>query len=107
MPVNRLSDIQVLSSERYFAPGYTQGKSTVLVGMIRNEGSATLDRVELEVQFLDGSGKLIDVFVSTISGPLKPREEKPFKITGDNIHLPEADYNSHKLIVTGAYEAWN
>jgi hypothetical protein len=107
MPCNRLGDIRVLSSDQYFAPGYHQGKSAVLIGMIRNEGTATLDAVELEVHFFDNSGKLIDVFAGTFSGPLKSHEEKPFKITGDNIHLPESDYHSHKIIVVGAYEAKN
>jgi hypothetical protein len=102
---NRANDVKVVSSRYYFAPGYMQGTSAIVVGKLRNEGDKSLRNAEMEVQFFNPKNELIDLVSGSFSGPVQPKEEAPFKVSdGSNIHLPEADYASHKIRVMNAYE---
>lgn len=98
--------VTIVSSQRYFAPGYQNqsGKIATIVGSLRNDSDKILRHVDLEVRFYNAKNELIDLFEGSHHGPIKAQEETPFKISDNvNIHLPEADYATHKLVVKHAY----
>jgi hypothetical protein len=102
--VNHAAEVKTVTSKTYFAPGAQNGMVATIVGALRNDGNETIKSVYLEARFFNANNELIDVFDSSYMGSIKPREETPFKISdGANIHLPEREYASHKLIVKQAY----
>lgn len=78
----------------------------VTVGRLKNNSKYTWERLNLEVQYFDATGKLIDTATSAGSyyDTILPGGEKAFKITGKPSR-PEAYYSSHKVFVRGAREA--
>jgi hypothetical protein len=97
-------NLKVASSKHYFAPSSNNGTTTVIIGSLSNAGDQTLTQVEIETRFYNKQNELIDVFTDPYVGPITPHEETLFKITENaNIHLPEADYATHKLIIKHAY----
>jgi hypothetical protein len=98
------SNLKVVSSKHYFAPSSNSGASAVIIGSLSNAGDKTLTQVEIEARFYNKQNELIDLFVDPYVGPVTPHEETPFKISESaNIHLPETDYATHKLIIKHAY----
>ncbi len=64
---------------------------------------ATLDQVSLEVQVFDENHQLIDSFRGSYGDRIEPGEEVSFKVADyRDIHLPEAQYKSHKVLVREA-----
>jgi len=96
--------IKVVSSKHYFAPSSNNGKTTVIIGSLSNAADQTLGSIEVEARFYNKENELIDLVSDSYVGPVGPHEEAPFKITESaNIHLPEVDYATHKVIVKHAY----
>jgi hypothetical protein len=103
-PNNLASNLKVVSSKHYFAPSSNNGTSAVIIGSLSNVGNQTLAHMEIEARFYNKQNELIDLFTEYHSDPLPPHEETPFKMNeSTNIHLPEADYATHKLIIKHAY----
>lgn len=104
--VDHPGDVKIVSSQHYFAPGYQNqsGKNATIVGSLQNDSDEVLTSVEFEVRFFNAKNELIDIFDSSHVGPIKAHEEMPFKVSDNsNIHLPEAEYASHKIITKHAY----
>jgi hypothetical protein len=104
--VDHPGDVKIATSQHYFAPGYQNqnGKNATIVGSLRNESDETLSSVDLEVRFYNAKNELIDLFEGSNVGPINAQEEMPFKISDNShIHLPEAEYASHKIIAKHAY----
>jgi hypothetical protein len=104
--VDHPGDVKIVSSQHYFAPGYQNqsGKNATIVGSLRNDSDEALTNVKLEVRFYNAKNELIDLFEGSIGGPMKAHEEMPFKVSdSSHIHLPEAEYASHKIIAKHAY----
>jgi hypothetical protein len=104
--VDHPDDVTIVSSQHYFAPGYQNqiGKNATIVGTLRNDSDEALTGVELEVRFYNAKNELIDLFESSSAGSIKAKEERPFKVSdSSHIHLPEAEYASHKIIAKHAY----
>lgn len=99
---NYAADIKIASSKLYFTPR-TDGKSVSVVGELRHAGSQSVDYIVLEVRVSDRDGKLIDSFRSHIRERIEPGDEVSFKLPGYQvIHLPEAEYAAHTVIVRSA-----
>ena len=101
---NLAANLKVITSKHYFAPSSNNGTSTVIIGSLTNTGDQPLTYMEIEAQFYNKQNELIDLFSDFQTGPIAPHEEMPIKMSeGTNIHLPEADYATHKLIIKHAY----
>jgi hypothetical protein len=105
-PNNLAGNLKVVSSKHYFAPSSNDGKNAVIIGSLTNTGNQALNLIEIEARFFSKQNELIDLFTEFHTDPLPPHEETPFKMNeSTNIHLPEADYATHKLIIKRAYAA--
>jgi hypothetical protein len=99
-------DIKIVTSQQYFVPESQNqnGKIATIVGSLQNDSDEVLSHVDLEVRFFNAKNEMIDVFDGSHSGPIKAHEEAPFKVNDNlNIHLPESEYASHKIIAKHAY----
>jgi hypothetical protein len=104
VPSDLAGNIKVVSSKHYFAPSSNNGTTTVIIGSLSNTGDQTINSPEIEARFYNKENELIDLFTDSYFGRIAPHKETPFKITEiANIHLPEADYATHKLIIKHAY----
>jgi hypothetical protein len=100
-------EIQVLSSHFSYRVSGSNVYVTV-VGTITNRSSIGWKEVEVEAQFFDQSGKLIDVIAASGDGwrgvGLIPHGDAGFKIETKAARR-EADYSSHKAFVRAAKDA--
>jgi chromosome condensin MukBEF complex kleisin-like MukF subunit len=103
-PENHSSDLFVSSSKLYIAPDNYQSDgqeqlAPLVIGEMQNKGAQVLDDIRLEARIFDAKDQLIDVFDDYVQGPLKPGEKLAFKLNGQPIHLQEAEYKRHEVLV--------
>jgi hypothetical protein len=99
---DRSGDIQIVQSQLYFVP-QQGGHAASVVGILRNNAATPVDDVQMEVQVFGDGSKLIDSFQGRYAGHAEPGEEVSFKVSDYwNIHLPESEYKSHRVLVREA-----
>src|SRR6185503_14045664 len=96
--------IVVIDSNLSFSP-FTNALYVTLVGTISNMSAYSWKEVELEAQYFDSSGKLIDTrsdldFRATIL----PHGTRAFRIRAMAAQ-PESAYSEHKVFVRAAKDA--
>ena len=98
--------IRVLSSEMHTAQ--VDDASVVwVVGTLRNTSDVPWREVRIEVQFLDGAGRMVDVARGSDSlwaGPIGPGQDAGYKLKIAR-DFPEDRYVSHKVFVRYADDA--
>ncbi len=105
---NHATDVSIVDSEFYLGPPeYPEAGNELLcpivVGRLKNNGAQELGSIGLQVESLNAEGALIDVYEEYVRGPFKPGEEYAFKVRGQPIHLPQANYAEHNVIVRNAF----
>ncbi len=98
--------VSVASSKMVFGQS-KDGPVICVIGMLKNDSDLAWKRVELEVQFYDPAGELIDVGTNTRQryiSEILPHGEIAFKVrlVPD---VPVEDYASYKLCVRSAADA--
>lgn len=95
--------IQVVSSETVFGDS-KDGPVVCVIGTLENKSDVAWEQIQLEAQFLDSAGKLIDVakeprlyYVSH----MLPRSQAAFKVRALR-DFPKDKYASHKVFVRSA-----
>ena len=79
-----------------------KGAFISVVGMIKNNSKFSWKGVELEVQYFDKDGKLIDTTSDReYNATILPQGERAFRIRAQ-ADRPEAAYASHKVFVRAA-----
>ena len=77
---------------------------TVVIGMLRNDGDATVGSVRVEAAYFDASGKLVDLCGYYVGARIAAGEEKPFKVAcGGTPERPVPDSASVKLRLVEGY----
>ena len=95
----QIVESEVVSEEK---DGWT---TTAVVGRIRNNSDVAWKDVQIEVQFRDGDGKLVDTFTdSDLAKRYPPGEVRAFKASGW-AYLPAERYASYEASVVWAKEA--
>lgn len=99
---NLANNIEVVASRQFFVPKEENHQVSV-VGLLKNTGKEPVNRITLELRLTDRDGSLIDASTRTVTGDLQPGDEVSFKVSGyQSIHLPQADYAQHQVIVRSA-----
>jgi len=80
------------------------GLRAMVVGKLRNKGSVPWKYIELECQFYDAEGKLVDVGHESHSGTVLSHGEAAFSV-GFDADLPREAYVGHQVIVRAARDA--
>ncbi len=96
--------IDVTQSEMFYGES-KDGPTVFVVGKIKNNSDTTLEYIEMEVEFRDAEGKLIDVQVeSHYLDRILPGGEMAFKFRG-LADLPRERYASYEVFVRSADKA--
>jgi hypothetical protein len=96
--------IVVLNSEQHFSQA-TNGNIISVIGELRNESLLGWKDVQLEAQFYDRAGRLIDVrSESKYTEVLGPGQTQAFRLRGP-ADKPGSAYASHKVFVRSARDA--
>lgn len=92
------SKVRITASKFHLEKKFV-GRYAVLSGTIRNDSDVAWDDVQIEVQYLNKAGKMIDV---TVDSPheieVAPHAEQKFEVRSEALH-PDADYASHKVMI--------
>lgn len=101
---NYADKVSISDSKKVFSKH--QGDPTVaVIGMLQNNATLDLDHIQLEAQFLDKDGELLDVGSKGMYGYAIPASgEVAFKVLV-NAAQPEEDYGSTKVFVRSAEDA--
>jgi hypothetical protein len=98
------SQLQVLETTMRFADSES-GTHVVIVGNIRNESPVAWKTPQLEAQFFDETGNLIDTFTEIrVKEEILPGDMRGFKIRAV-ADKPEKMYHTHKVFVRTARDA--
>ena len=105
--VNHAGQVTIQSSEMFLRPKAdyrgNEGKAISVVARQRNDSHEVLGSVRLRVEVEKEDSVLVDSFGGSVYGPLNPGDSASFRVDSDNrIHLPEADYKKHTIIVRQA-----
>ena len=77
---------------------------TVVLGVLRNDGEATVGSVRVEAAHFDAGGRLVDVCGWYVASKLAPGEDKPFKIAcGGTPERPAPESAAVKLRLVEAF----
>jgi hypothetical protein len=99
-----IEDVKIVDSEMYFSPLEMNDTGTMftIIGHAKNVGDKPISTISLQVEVFDEQHKLVDFQQDSIYSIVAPGSEIPFKIRGSALHLPEAEYKSHKITVLNA-----
>ena len=98
--------VLVVSSEMLFGED-EGGRIVSVVGTVRNNTQVAWEDVQVEVQFFDGVGRLIDAGLDdSLGGAVLPGSENAFKVVVVP-NIPSDRYASHKVFIRYAEEADN
>ena len=76
----------------------------VVLGMLRNDGEATVGSVRVEAAYFDAAGRLVDLCGWYIAAKIAPSEEKPFKVScGGTPERPAPEGAAVKLRLVEAF----
>jgi len=90
--------ITVLSSTVHYEDE-GEHPSIYVVGKIKNGSPKAWEDIQIEIQYFDEAGKLIDTAKRTLDYTVVlPGDEKAFRVPTKPIH-PKEDYKSHKVFL--------
>lgn len=73
-----------------------------VVGIIRNTGHVAWRQVQVEVQFFDGEGHLVDTVTDVLfNGHIGSGNERGFRVSGQP-YLSRERYASHRVVIRSA-----
>lgn len=93
----------VVSSERHWSSA-TNGNFISVIGQLRNDSPHAWKQIELEVQYFDAQGRLIDTRSDTLWATVPPGATHSFRVRGP-ADKPESAYASHHVRVNWAKDA--
>lgn len=90
----------VVSSERHWSSA-TNGNFVSVIGQLRNDSPHAWKQIELEVQYFDDEGRLIDTRSETLWATVPPGAVHSFRVRG-SADKPESAYARHHVRVNWA-----
>ena len=101
-----IDDVMVIQSEMYYEESETE-RTASTVGIVKNKSPLAWKNLELEVQYFDEAGRLIDAACEGCgcgsTGTVLPGGEKAFRIRS-NANMAREQYVSHAVFVRSAVE---
>lgn len=97
-------EVEVLKSEMLY-DALEDHRIVGVVGELKNNSDIPWERVQIEVQFMDQEGRLIDTVTDVLfSGEIRPGATRFFRAS-QPAYLPKERYASYEVRVTGARDA--
>lgn len=98
------SQIVIVNSEMHYTQ-MTNGNFISTIGQIRNDSPYAWKDIQMEVQYINKDGKMIDTRTENCYGEIIPAgETQAFRIRGP-ADKPETEYSTQKVIVRSAKDS--